>query len=98
MARTEEQKQADARLYEAIVATDRAYRTEESVDGVVTDYIVVAAVVKPNMEDPDDDLTAYSVLMSGGGLPYYRSQGLLKAGMKCLDLRIEEEGEDDGLV
>lgn len=97
MARTEEQKQADARLYEAIVATDKAYRTEESVVGVVTDYIVVAAVVKPDMEDPDEDMTAYSVLMSGGGMPYYRSQGLLKAGMKCLDLQFEGS-EDDGLV
>lgn len=81
---TPEQAAASAALEEAILRVVRAYDTDESVVGVVNDWIVVAAETKPDLYDATNDVTAYSVLMAGGGLPWHRAAGLLRAGMQHL--------------
>lgn len=58
----------------------------------MVDWVVVAAETKPDMENPDDDLTAYSIIMPNGGIPWYRARGLLEAGIKYLEL---EDAERD---
>lgn len=92
MARTPEERMTNEGIERAINAFREAYRDNhpEATHGTLTDWIVVAAEIKPDMENPDDDVTAYSIIMAGGSIPWYRAYGLLRAGMHYLDLPQED--------
>jgi hypothetical protein len=87
MARTQRQKDADAALELALIEASHAYLEGDdgAIIGTMTDWIVVTAEVKPNMDDPDEDVTVYSVMSTGGGLPLYRALGLLQCGLKYIN-------------
>lgn len=81
--RTPKERETNDAIEAAIDAYRRAYCAShpDATDGTLTDWIVVAAETKPDMENPDDDVTAYSIVMPGGGIPWYRARGLLEAGV-----------------
>ena len=83
MARTQEEKDANDMVEAAILAYKDAYAAAhpEARVGTLVDWIVVAAELVPG-EDPDDDETAYAVIMPGGGIPGYKAVGLLEFGKK----------------
>lgn len=84
--RTPEERAANDGIEAAIEAYRLAYHKAhpDSAYGTLTDWIIVAAEVEPNMEDPDEDVTAFSIIMPGGGIPWYRARGLLEAGVQYL--------------
>lgn len=84
--RTPEERAANDAIEAAIDAYRRIYceAHPEATNGTLTDWIVVSAETKPDMENPDDDVTAYSIVMPGGGIPWYRARGLLQAGCEFL--------------
>lgn len=83
MAQTEAQKVATAAIEAAIEQYRLAFReaNPEATNGVLGDWVLVAAETIPDMDDPADDVTAYSVIMAGGGMAWYRARGLLAAGI-----------------
>lgn len=93
MARTQEEKDANDGIEAAIEAYREAFRKAhpDATAGTTTDWIVVAAEVVPNMEDPDEDVTAYSIIMPRGGIPWYRARGLLEAGISYLTHPVEDQ-------
>jgi hypothetical protein len=92
MARTLAEKEASDELELAIDAFRKAYIAAhpDVTDGTLVDWIVVAAETKPNLNDPDDDVTAYSIIMPNGGIPWYRARGLMQAGIYYLDEPTED--------
>lgn len=92
MARTQAEKDASDALELAIDAFRIAYNNAhpDATDGTIVDWIVVAAETKPNLSDPDDDVTAYSIIMPNGGIPWYRARGLLQAGIFYLSDPVED--------
>ena len=82
MARSQEERDTNDMIEAAIEAYREAYRNNhaEATHGTLTDWIVVAAETKPDMDDPAEDVTAYSIIMPNGGIPWYRARGLLEAG------------------
>lgn len=93
MAKTDRQQKASDALEAAIMEARDAWSAANpgSVDGTVIDWIVVTAEVKPDMEEPENDIHAYSILMPNGGIPWYRGRGLLEAGIRYLEI----DGERD---
>lgn len=83
MPRSDVEKATNDAIEAAIDAYREAYRATHpnSVHGTLVDWIVVAAETKADMSDPDEDVTAYSIIMPGGGIPWYRGRGLLEAGI-----------------
>lgn len=81
MARTQEEKDANDMIEASLLAYRDAYAAAhpDARVGTLTDWIVVAAEIVPG-EDPEDDETAYSVIMPGGGIPGYKAAGLLDFG------------------
>lgn len=92
MARTPEERATNDAIEAAIEAYREAWRVShpESTHGTLVDWIVIAAETKPDMEDSSEDITAYSIIMPGGGIPWYRARGLLEAGITYLELPNEE--------
>lgn len=84
MAQTDRQKAATIALEAAIVEASAAWAGPDNDGMVIVDWVVVAAEIKPDLQDPDGDRTGYSILMTGGGLPWYKAVGLLQAGAKIL--------------
>lgn len=84
--RTPEEREANDAIETAIERYRKAYRDAhpEAVQGTLTDWIVVAAETAPDLEDAEEDVTAYTIIMAGGGIPWYRSIGLLTAGKHYL--------------
>ena len=100
MARSPELIAANEAIEAAIEQFRIAYAAAhpEATQGTLVDWIVIAAETKPDMEDSDNDLTAYSIIMPGGGIPWYRSMGLLAAGKHYLTYNTgpsPDEGTDD---
>src|SRR5678816_1149698 len=83
MARTPEEIAANEAIEKAIEGYRDAYRIAhpDATFGTLVDWVVVAAEIKPNMEDAAEDVTAYSIIMPGGAIPWYRARGLLEAGI-----------------
>lgn len=81
---TPRERAAKAQIEAAIEEYRAAYAEAhpEATQGVLGDWIVVAAETKPDLEDEENDLTAYSIIMNG--MPWYRSIGLLAAGKHYL--------------
>lgn len=81
---TEAERAAKAEIEAAIEKYRVAFADAhpEATQGVLGDWIVVAAETKVDPDDPEEDLTAYSVIMNGQ--PWYRSIGLLAAGRHYL--------------
>lgn len=80
---TPEERAAISALEAAIEAYRVAYskaHPEALQDGTLIDWLVIAAALKPDAKDPEDDLTTYTVMMAGGSIPWYRAMGLLMAG------------------
>lgn len=82
MARTAREKAATAAIEAAIQEYNLAFKEAhpEAELGTIVDWIIVAAEGVADSEDPDEDRTLYSIIMPGGGIPYYRARGLLVAG------------------
>jgi len=95
MARSQEEHDTNDMIEAAIEAYREAYRNNhaEATHGTLTDWIVIAAETVPNMEDSSEDVTAYSIIMPSGGIPWYRGRGLLEAGIRYLELPDNEERE-----
>jgi len=93
MARTQEERDTNDLIEAAIEAYREAYRNAhpEATHGTMTDWVVIAAETKPNMDEPEDDVTAYSIIMPGGSIPWYRARGLLQAGIHYLGLQEEDD-------
>lgn len=85
MATTAEERSAKAAIEDAIERYREAFRKAhpESTHGTLTDWILVAAEIKPNMEDPDEDFVAYSIVTNN--LPWYRARGLMEAGIQFMN-------------
>jgi len=96
VARSQEERRTNDAIEAAIEAYRIAYRdaNPEATHGTMTDWIVIAAETKPDMDDPEDDVTAYSIIMPGGGIPWYRARGLLEAGIRYLAMPDKEEHDD----
>lgn len=96
MARTPAEKATNDAIEMAIDAYRKAYmeanpEDEEVRYGTLVDWIVVAAETKPDLNgEAEDDITAYSFIMPGGSIPWYRARGLLEAGITYL--RLTEDG------
>lgn len=88
MARTPEERATNDAIEAAIEAYREVYRVDhpEATHGTLVDWIVIAAEIKPDMDDSSEDITAYSIIMPNGGVPWYRSRGLLEAGIRYLEL------------
>lgn len=83
MSRTPEEVATNDAIEAAIEAHRQAYKAanpDESI-GTLVDWIVVAAEIVPG-DTPDDDETAYSIIMPSGGIPTYRATGLLSMGKR----------------
>lgn len=93
MPRTPEERAANDAIEAAIEAYRDAYRKAhpDSTHGTLVDWILVAAEVQPNMENPEEDVTAFSIIMPNGGIPWYRGRGLLEAGILYLG-KMQEDG------
>jgi hypothetical protein len=89
MARSHEERIANEALEVAIDAFRAAFMKAhpDNAYGTLVDWIVVAAETKPDMEDASEDVTAYSIIMPGGGIPWYRARGLLQAGIEYLSVQ-----------
>lgn len=83
--RTEEEKASNDAIEATLLAYRDAYAAAhpEARVGTLTDWIVVAAELVPG-DDPDDDETAYSVIMPNGGIPGYKAEGLLRMGIRYI--------------
>lgn len=83
MPRTPEEIASNDAVEAAIEAYRQAYKAAhpEAVMGTLVDWIVVAAEIVPG-DNPDDDETAYSIIMPQGGIPTYRANGLLSMGKR----------------
>lgn len=92
MSRTPEERAANDAIEVAIDAYREAYRAAhpDCTHGTMVDWVVIAAETKANMEDPSEDVTAYSIVMPGGGIPWYRARGLLEAGIAYLNLEDDD--------
>ena len=95
--RSEEERKTNDAIEAAIDAYRVAYRAAhpEATHGTLTDWVVVAAETKPDMEDPSEDVTAYSIIMPNGGIPWYRSMGLLQAGVHYFSHNVGPTGDDN---
>lgn len=91
MPRTQAQINADDNLEAAIQRCIIAYRDGDSRSGLLGDWIVVAVETTFVAGAGDDDLDFYSILTNGGGLPFYKSVGLLEAGRRYLDIAQDSE-------
>lgn len=92
IARTQEQEDADQRLYEAIVAHQRAYTESRSETEVMGDYIVVSHWT--NLEgDPVDN---YGLSTANGHIPDHVAKGLLEMGLDILTTDWSLEDDDNG--
>lgn len=85
MARTPAEREATEAIERALLQYRDAYAAAhpEARNGALVDWIVVAAEVLAD-GDPEDDETAYSVIMPHGGIPHYRAYGLLQMGQHYL--------------
>ena len=92
VARTQAERDANKKIEEAINGFREAYMDAhpEATRGTLIDWIVVAAEVEADDDDPADDVTAYSIIFPGGAMPWYRARGLLEAGIYYLS-RPEED-------
>lgn len=90
--RSEAERVASVAIESAIEQYRDAYRAAhpDATYGTMTDWVVIAAETKPDMDDPDEDITAYSIIMPGGGIPWYRARGLLEAGIHYLAMPTED--------
>jgi hypothetical protein len=88
MSRTQAERDANDMIDAAIEAYREAYRAAhpEATHGVLGAWIVVASETVANMEDPEDDVTAYSIIMANGAIPSYQSYGLLAIGKRFIDM------------
>lgn len=88
MSTREEIAAAKEQLHEAIQGMLRAVDDEP---GLLTDWVVVTA--ETYFEDEGRGGTGHALFMSGGefGLPGYRTEGLLRAGLR----HVWEDDEDD---
>lgn len=86
MMQTPELRAATAGIEAAIEAYRVAFRAAypDATHGILGDWIVVAAETVPDMDSPDDDETAYCIMMSNGGIAWYRARGLLQAGVEFI--------------
>jgi len=93
MTRSTEERATNDAIEDAINAYREAFRQThpDATHGTIVDWIVVAAETKPNMEDSEEDITAYTIIMPNGGIPWYRARGLMEAGVKYLSLEEVEE-------
>lgn len=85
MATTPEERAAKAEIEAALEKYKQTFLAAhpEGVHGTLTDWIVVFAETKPNLEDPDQDETAYSIVTNN--LPWYRARGLMEAGIQFMN-------------
>jgi len=82
---TPEQSAANAAMEDAIQRVAKAYMGPGDVQGVLGDWVVVAAETVIGKGDAADDTTAYNVLMTGGGISSHRALGLLKVGAQHIN-------------
>lgn len=92
MARSDAERATNDAIETALLAYRDAYAAAhpEARVGALVDWIVVAAEVVPGAT-PDEDVTAYSIIMPGGGIPAYRAAGLLEMGKGYVTTGSEEE-------
>jgi len=80
--RSDREKAANDAIEAALVEYRDAYAEAhpEARVGTLMDWIVVAAEMLPG-DSPEDDETAYSVVMPGGNMASYKAIGLLRMGL-----------------
>lgn len=85
---SEAETAATAAIEAAIEQYRAAYKAShpEAEFGILGDWIIVAAETVPDMEDSDNDRTAYSVMMTRGGIAGYRALGLLETGKRYVSM------------
>lgn len=86
-------RKASDDLEAAIEAYRVSWRAENpgGTDGTLTEWMVITAEVKVNLEDSDQDRYAFSTLMKGGSLPWHHAKGLLAAANQFLDGNTEDD-------
>lgn len=90
VSRTEEEKNADENLTDAINQAIRAYGYEE--DFILTDYIVIAAQTK--LDEDGDSVNAYTYLYRDSDMPYHKILGLLEVARRRAAYHMMQ-GEED---
>lgn len=93
MPLTPEQKAANDRLHEAVV--DMIGTVGNGMeDGLVTDWVIVAAQEK--FDDEGDRVTSYNMVYRDGSLPTHITTGLLRCGLDLISggwSKVEDGGD-----